>query len=241
MVALLSSVIPDMPLVGLALFLALGVMCGGDAVVVPRPVPRSSGPWTYTTGDARLDARLRAEATSLARVFGVLPNLVLFEDAQSPNAYASERATAPLADGTVAIGLTLIARELGQGERGEQAVASILAHEWSHILQIRQRCTLVGTARELHADFLAGYYLGRRYGGVADAVVAAGRAVYRQGDYLFGDGNHHGTPIERVQALMQGFLHSHLSLPLAYQLGERWALTLGSGATAAFAAAWPVR
>jgi len=223
-----------MPLVGLApLLLALGVTCGGAALVAPSPAPRSSGPWSYTTGDARLDARLRAEATSLARVFGVLPNLVLFEDAQNPNAYASERSTGPLSDGTVAIGLTLIARQLGQGARGEQAVASILAHEWSHILQIRQRCMLAGTARELHADFLAGYYLGRRYGGVADAAVAAGRAVYQQGDYRFGDGNHHGTPIERVQALMQGFLHSHLSLPLAYRLGERCALALGTSGPSA--------
>src|SRR5262245_37801563 len=104
----------DMALVGLAPLLLLGVIFGEAAPVAPRAAGSlGSSAWTYTTGDARLDARLCLEAAALARLFGVMPNLVLFDDGANPNAYASEHVTGPGGDGTVAVGLVLLAREMG--------------------------------------------------------------------------------------------------------------------------------
>jgi hypothetical protein len=64
------------------------------------------------------------------------------------------------------------------------------------------------TARpmELHADFLAGYFLAMRkrdYPNVS--LFKVGDALSKKGDTDFNNGNHHGTSEERVAAVTAGF------------------------------------
>lgn len=178
------------------------------------------------TSDPRLDGWLQVERQRLVWLFGVSPNLILFDDASSPNAFASAATTDPSRAGTVALGLVLLEQEMFAADRGEPAVAAVLAHEWSHILQLREGCVLSGKQRELHADFLAGYYLGWRHGPSPHSIAAVMSALRDKGDYSFGSATHHGTPDERVRALIAGFAHAHLPLRAAYQLGQQWVMDI---------------
>src|SRR5580704_13850513 len=54
-----------------------------------------------TTGDPSLDQKFNAEGTFIFDVFGVDPNMVVFDDGGNPNAFASPQMTAPGYTGTV--------------------------------------------------------------------------------------------------------------------------------------------
>lgn len=96
------------------------------------------------------------------------------------------------------------------------AVVAIAAHEFGHIAQFRtgvDQHLLDGQSTvkrvELHADFLSGYFLGRRkieY--PAMRLWSAGYTLYTIGDYAFNDRDHHGTPDERTKAAEAGFAHA---------------------------------
>jgi predicted metalloprotease len=90
--------------------------------------------------------------------------------------------------------------------------AAVCAHEFGHVVQYR-----LGLARqlampngevkrlELHADFLAGYFAGRRKlenSGFPAAAFAATQD--RFGDIAFNAPDHHGTSRERGAAVVAG-------------------------------------
>ena len=59
---------------------------------------------------------------------------------------------------------------------------------------------------ELHADFLAGFYIGlRKREDPSLSVRAAGRSFEEIGDNHYYDRQHHGTPEERYYVTEQGF------------------------------------
>jgi hypothetical protein len=173
-----------------------------------------------TTGIQDLDVRFNQEGTLIHSVFGVAPNMFIFDDGGSPNAYATPQDTAPGYTGTVYFGLTLIRTELWNMNKGGYAVAGIMAHEFAHILQNEKGSGLSSKGRELHADFMAGYYLGRKSYLAPTNIQAFAVSLYEKGDYAFWNPNHHGTPQERVNAMVLGFRSSSLSLDDAYSRGE---------------------
>jgi hypothetical protein len=92
-----------------------------------------------------------------------------------------------------------------------------LAHEEGHSVQYERRNRSRGLERELDADRLAGVYLryaeDNNYLHECD-IGAAALAIFRSADIFVGgknlppfDPTTHGTPIQRVQALMQGYWH----------------------------------
>jgi len=154
-------------------------------------------------------------------VFGVNPNLVMFDDGQSPNAFASPQITLYGFTGTVYFGIGLVRNQLWSMDKGEAAVAGIMAHEFSHILQMKMGSTLTGKYRELHADFMAGYYLhAKSYVARADIKPFA-QSLFETGDYNFRSPVHHGTPEERVSAMLAGY-NTELPLVQAFHAGERY-------------------
>ena len=168
-----------------------------------------------TTGDPQLDQRFNEEGYMLYRVFNVSPNLLIFDDRGSSNAFALP--VGPT--GTVCFGIGLIRDELWR--RGEHALAGIMAHEFAHILQFQHGCPLGGRDRELHADFLAGYYLSRKGYFTRTNIFAFAQSLFEKGDYW--DPSHHGTPDERVAAMMEGFKYGGQALPSAYSSGMIYA------------------
>jgi hypothetical protein len=179
-----------------------------------------SGPFFKTTGNPSLDLRFNQEAAMIASVFGVAPNLLLFNDSGSPNAFASPNNTYPGYTGTVFIGVTLLRDELWSMNTGEYAVAGILAHEFSHILQFAKASSLSGAQRELHADYMAGYYLGKKSYFLPTRIANFATSLYNKGDYAFWSPAHHGTPEERVKAMVAGFKNRGALLDDAFSDGE---------------------
>jgi predicted metalloprotease len=94
---------------------------------------------------------------------------------------------------------------------GDFAVATVVAHEYAHVLQLR--AGVFGQALptldiELHADCLAGLFAhteqaaGRLTGADASAARAGLQAV---GDTDLDSPDHHGTPAQRASAWSRGF------------------------------------
>jgi predicted metalloprotease len=155
-------------------------------------------------------------AHTLARLtglFNVLPGFAYFDDHDGENAYASPAVRMAKADGTVLFGNRLLQRMMSGTDHPDVAVTAVCAHEYGHILQFKRG--LVAPLRagqrtvkrvELHADYLAGYYAGRRKLDKPDYPAA----VFAHTQHSFGDNqvnhpSHHGTPKERADAIIMGF------------------------------------
>ncbi len=126
-----------------------------------------------------------------------------------PNAYATPaRYLDPDRDGTVILGLNLMQVEQGHSNWGA-ALNGILAHEWAHILQQNTPGLRIMPTpwKELHADFLAGWYMGLRSIELRTPVPidGFGRSLYGKGDYGFFDPDHHGTPEQRAVMMYEGY------------------------------------
>lgn len=160
-----------------------------------------------TTGNAALDKVLNTEKINLENVFKVKVDLKVLDDSKAPNAYATNESSNPFFfDGTVYMGYTLLNNELMKRKNGVFAVKGIMAHEFGHILQTKLKCELQGSQRELHADFLAGYYVAVRGEFKTEAdLTAFAESLYEKGDSELWDESHHGTPEQRLKVMLAGF------------------------------------
>ncbi len=91
---------------------------------------------------------------------------------------------------------------------GNERVKAILAHEFAHAVQFHaglQNIWTGGKKIELHADFLAGYYMGRNGLIAKGKLTTFSQEFYERGDYEFYHEDHHGTPEERRCAFLEGY------------------------------------
>lgn len=132
----------------------------------------------------------------------------------------------------------------GLGEDAGYALIAVLAHELAHGLQLKNQDTeeeiykqsilegldkdesevmliIAGKFLELHADFLAGYYIGRRSLLLGEGRDVASEVFRELGDFYFWSPTHHGTPSERRQVMLAGYRVGcqELSLEKAYEVG----------------------
>ena len=174
-----------------------------------------SDPVQNGSGDKDFDRALAIGLARVSEMFGVLPGFAFFDDSDQlkGNAFASTSKRLGRDDGSVVFGKKLL-HILLQEEQGEAAVIGVCAHEFGHIAQykrnVKQRGDIVVNGKvkrlELHADYLAGYFAGRRKLERSEfpaAVIA--QAQYAEGDFLSSNPTHHGTPEERGQAVVEGF------------------------------------
>ena len=166
-----------------------------------------------SSGVHLIDSTFPIEMNILSSLFGVSPSFSFFDDSESPNAFATTANIAgPSLDGSVCFGVNLLQAELSQTWWGA-AVAGIAAHEWAHSLQFKQGLGGPVWKRELHADFLAGWYLGRKaFAGTGVIISGLASSLYGKGNYDFNNPNWHGTPHQRASATIAGF-NSAPSLP----------------------------
>lgn len=166
-----------------------------------------------TSGDVDLDRSINLELQHVANSLNVLPGFGFCDDSNAPNAFAVNETVIPNTQGTVVFGKQLLTEELSSNEWGGLAIAGIMAHEFAHIYQYQSpfyNWLTQGQATdkhlELHADYLAGYYLSlkRLRTGEID-IKAFLDSLYLKGDTHFNSPTHHGTPTERAQVMLAGY------------------------------------
>jgi uncharacterized protein len=135
------------------------------------------------------------------------------------------------ADKTVYIYEPFMKDELVAGEDWQNrdfVVATVMAHEWAHHIQLVHGYTeaaaferynrpeltpIITRGKELHADCFAGMFT--RYARDAGWITItdleeAQEAMLRAGDHHTDDPSHHGTPEQRKEWFMRGYVHYSL-------------------------------
>ena len=173
----------------------------GSANSIPQNLVGSSG-------IPALDRTLQQEKHLLDRAFRVSPSFSFLKGANSGGAFAtSQNYLNPNASGTVMFGLDLMKADW---QDTGSAIAGIMGHEWAHIFQFAYLGRGIQNSRvyqrELQADFLASWYLvarGLDTGNVFNLKEFT-NSLYAKGDFDFQNPNHHGTPVQRFEALLKG-------------------------------------
>ena len=201
----------------------VGQATGTGCYVPPEQAPtlfsRAGAAYLYQTGaehiepnsgDPKLDRALAQSLARLSRTWNVLPGFAYFREPKENNALATERPLLERSDGTVLLGLGMLAELLQLREHRDAAIVSVCAHEFAHVVQFK-----TGLIKKLapdktqpfraeqHADYLAGFYAGLRRLEYPDypAVVFA-TTQRRYGGTARGT---HGTARERGEAVEEGF------------------------------------
>jgi hypothetical protein len=166
-----------------------------------------------SSGDAALDRALGRALLHISQEFEVYPGFSFYDDRDSPNAIAAPFTLLQDTTGTVLFGINLFRNQIAAHPDGDIAALGICAHEFGHIVQFfspyyRQLRKAHATVKlvELHADFLAGYFVARRRERFPDLrLQGLGEAWEAMGDVEYNDPKHHGTSAERLAAIEQGF------------------------------------
>jgi hypothetical protein len=166
-----------------------------------------------SSNDKEVDQICAGAERDLRREFRVSPHTWFYDDGAHPNAFATWLLRSGFkGDGTVCLGIRYIKQATRRNELNRQwktRLTGIMAHEWAHIVQFNRGHRVPGKFTELHADFLAGWFLGRTTSarpGSPDQQRADG--LYRfggMGDFEYSNPQHHGTPGERAGAITKGF------------------------------------
>lgn len=160
---------------------------------------------------ARFERGLGEVLAMAARIFRQRPGFGFYDDGAAPNAYAIDTTAIERTAGTVAFGRTMLRSQLALDGAGV-SVAAICAHEFAHILQFKTHWSYrllrdyPGYCRELHADYLAGYFL-RWFEEDRPAISlqGVGRAWEDMGPSEFTDALTHGTAAMRLASIQQGY------------------------------------
>jgi hypothetical protein len=185
----------------------------------------------FGSGNPTFDQALAVTLLNLSKTFSVLPGFV-FTDKVRLNAFASTNTALGRPDGSVVFGRSLFQEIMKREESPEVGIACICAHEFGHILQykkdLKSKLVVNGKVKrlELHADFLAGFFAGKRKleaPGFPAAVFAT--TQYSFGDNDYGAPDHHGTQKERGDAVVAGFETAYrlkLGIDDALETGVRY-------------------
>jgi hypothetical protein len=164
------------------------------------------------SGVAGLDQALAQSLAMLATLFNVLPAFAYYRDGVNrENAKATPKQLLQRADGTVLFGLEMLRKCLAMPQDGDAAVVAVCAHEFGHIVSFKNGdCDRLVTdssqpfRSEQYADFLAGYFAGRRK--LERPSFPAVAFATTQRSFAGGD---HGTADQRGEAVMQGFMAAY--------------------------------
>ena len=199
------------------LALTLGHSLSGQCTLGPSS---SAGRMVGTTGDSEVDRLIRLEVRRAERTYGVKSAFGFYDDGLSPNANA--RPGTGEIDGVVSIGVTLVNEELQEPNYGPSALPGIIGHEYAHLLQFQRGTTLRGVELELQADFIAGWYLARQSWKRPLRLKGFASSLYAKGDWNFYSPSHHGTPDERVRAMLEGYKIAERSLDEVFEASEEY-------------------
>jgi len=177
---------------------------------------------SFSSGSSELDGIIRSEHYLLSQTFQLQTDLYFGGDSYgNANAFfmSTNECVTPGCVGVVAVGRNLLIQRL-QKKFGVEIVKAILAHEYGHALQSKLGWHGSSKWKELHADFMAGFYMAQKSYISEELLGAFIQEFYEMGDYGFYESGHHGTPSERGCAFREGFFASrrfNLSVYGAYK------------------------
>ena len=184
------------------------------------PPPPTELPWQdrrsiNTSGLSGFDVALSdAVLKPLSKIFGVRPSFAYYDETQEggkPNAMASPDTARSNADGSVLFGLKLL-NALLDAPGGDYAAMAVCAHEYGHIVQFdkqiqsRIAAQLPCMCIELHADFLAGHFIGTAMRGRLGSADI--QQIGRAWSAWETESCSHGSNIERVAAIEAGYFNA---------------------------------
>lgn len=192
--------------------------CGDFSMRAPAP-KSADGLW----GPRTIDMSCVSTMLSCGRLFKTQPVVAYIRDEGRKNAYAQYMG----GYGAILLGAALITDVVTRTRRKYNPIwgfsddhiplEMIMAHEFGHILQFKKglpdswKC-------EPHADYLAGWYLGRRSRREREIVIAA-MTMFRFGDWQFNSWSHHGTPHYRARMVRAGYADRELGVDHAFDKG----------------------
>lgn len=186
---------------------------------------------TSSSGDLRTDAYIASAFVKLADVTGLYPGVLFDSGSSTGKLFAVPPQPTPNNPdrwGRVILGTERLRKELHSSEHGIYGIVGAVAHEFGHVLQFHMQSGLLSSmfVCELHADFMAGYFLGKLFPDLtADRLTAFIRSAQVATDQV------HGSPTEREQAILAGYLVRTMTPTDAFASGEIFLLT-GSGPSA---------
>ena len=150
----------------------------------------------------------------LAGFFNIRPGFGFYDDSSGYNALAAQVNRVPKTQNTVVFGLGLLNKFLDR-QHGEFAIVAVCAHEFAHILQYETgEYTRVKNSLpseycvELHADFLAGFFMGAfEKARPATRLWGVGNAWRELGSSDFNKPGTHGTSEQRIRAIEGGYFY----------------------------------
>lgn len=198
-------------------------LCNGTEAQCSMQGAVNSGVRLSTTGSTKLDEILIRESVQMQNSFNVKVDLYAYEDGSSPNAlaYASES--------VIQMGKTLMLDEF-VNNGNENSIIAIMAHEFGHIIQVKYNLnasgTWIGKYPELHADFMAGWYMGTKQYITKEELHKMAYSFWDKGDGDYFSPSHHGTNEERTSAFMMGYWNANLALVDAYNKGIEYVVNI---------------
>ncbi len=168
------------------------------------------------SGNQLLDRAMVEDITELDRQFGVnVP--VYFLNSEVENAFFTPTKFPSLIEedgadpnmivtGTMFISAGLLIAEFKATNGSLMSVPAIMGHEFAHAMQHANNFPYTGKWRELHADYMAGWYIGHRGRFRPQNAMEAFINFYDKGDDNFFSKDHHGTARERGAAFNAGFI-----------------------------------
>jgi hypothetical protein len=176
-----------------------------------------NGLYRQTSGDPRRDQTISNMLFRAARTYGLnqaeLPTFRFLPTTVAGDGFASDNAVVdPGTKGLVALNLRLL-----NGQQSDTinliGFEVIMAHEFAHIFQLRNmyiaRFENQGYQTreiELHADYLAGWYISQQ-GEISNGLLeTVANTLFSRGDNNLKVKEHHGTKVDRLSAVLKGYL-----------------------------------
>jgi hypothetical protein len=165
---------------------------------------RNSEPATNTE-DEELPANLLMNLNKISVFFNLKPSFRIYNDGNFSGAKTyCECQQAGCNTSTIFVGRKLIT-DYEKNSTFQDGFWGLIAHEVAHAYQCNLGITnITGVQRELHADFMAGFFLGRKTQFSLTSIKQFADELSRRGDFKFNDEQHHGTPEQRVRMMLTG-------------------------------------
>tara|TARA_B100000508_G_scaffold8752_1_gene6317 strand:+ start:1055 stop:2176 length:1122 start_codon:yes stop_codon:yes gene_type:complete len=180
-----------------------------------------------TTNNSELDQYISQEVLRLERFFSQDIDFYFgTETNRSGNAFFTPRCDGFRCHGSIVLGKWLMVDMFKNG-RNLNNLSAILAHEFAHSLQYFFGWYGASPLKELHADYLAGYYMAHKTNLSQSELENSISDFYNIGDFNFNSIQHHGTPEERACSFIMGFKlgrQGGYSVGQAFQAGKKYVI-----------------
>ncbi len=180
----------------------------GQCLGLSRSEARELGIHNLSTssGNSIIDQFYDNERQQLERVFQVHNKVYFTSGGEHHNGAFCYSTCLGNCQSSIGIGIGLISDQLKR-PNSDLRLAAIFAHEFAHSMQYRYQHAPPGKQTELHADFLAGFYIAqtRSHHLQEDDLVSLFYTFHEKGDEYFYHPDHHGTPNERGCAAWEGY------------------------------------